>query len=217
MSATSQLTPELRSQLKILIVDDHALLNETLKAVLERSQGISTDTLTSVDEAVEAVSRNGRYDAMLVDYDGPGMAGLDGLKTLVAANEGAVALFSGVANWSIVERAIKAGASGFIPKTLPTKTLGHAIRFIADGEVYLPSDYIMQKPASGDKDFGLKPREARVLGLLCEGLQNKEIGSELEVEETTVKMDVKAICRKLGVRNRTEAVIKAFRHGLGQV
>jgi DNA-binding NarL/FixJ family response regulator len=151
---------------------------------------------------------------VLLDYDGPGMEGLDGLTRMIQANGGSVALFSGVANWSIVERAVKLGASGFIPKTLPVRTLGHAIRFIVDGELYLPSEFMLHKP-DGANEFGLKPREMRALALLCEGKQNKEIGAELGVEETTVKADVKSICRKMGVRNRTEAVIKAIKMGMG--
>jgi len=120
-----------------------------------------------------------------------------------------------VANWTIVERALRLGASGFIPKTLALKTLGHAIRLIADGEVYLPTDMLLHRARGEDEtDFGFKPREQRVLALLCEGMPNKEIGRELGLEETTVKMDVKAICRKLKVSNRTQAVIKAMGLGL---
>lgn len=132
---------------------------------------------------------------------------------LIAANEGSVALFSGVVGWSIVERAIAAGASGFIPKTLHVKTLSHAIRFIADGDVYLPLEFMMRQTGQENGEFGFKPRELRVLTLLCEGLQNKEISNRLNIEETTVKMDVKSICRKMDVRNRTQAVIKAMKTG----
>lgn len=200
---------------KVLIVDDHGLLNETLVAALGRDETLSVAAVKSVEAAHELIAENGRYNAILADYDGPGMDGLEGLRSLVEANDGSVALFSGVANWSVAERALKLGASGFIPKTLPLKTLGHAIRLIADGEVYLPSDVLLRTARGEDEtDVGLKPRERRVLALLCEGMSNKEIGRELSIEETTVKMDVKAICRKLDVRNRTQAVIKAMGMGL---
>jgi DNA-binding NarL/FixJ family response regulator len=199
---------------RILIVDDHALLNETLTPVLQKNEGFRVESFTDMDTAITQIETNGRYDAVLLDYDGPGMEGLDGLTRMIQANGGSVALFSGVANWSIVERAVKLGASGFIPKTLPVRTLGHAIRFIVDGELYLPSEFMLHKP-DGANEFGLKPREMRALALLCEGKQNKEIGAELGVEETTVKADVKSICRKMGVRNRTEAVIKAIKMGMG--
>jgi DNA-binding NarL/FixJ family response regulator len=198
---------------RVLIVDDHALLNEMLTAALARNEGFDVAAATSVEAALDLIRREGPYDAVLVDFDGPGMDGLKGLARISEANGGGVALFSGVASASVVERAVKMGASGYIPKTMQIRSVGRAVRFIADGEVYLPSDMILRKPLEGEIAFGLKPREARVLSALCEGLQNKEIGAALEIEETTVKMDVRAICIKMGVRNRTEAVIKALKQG----
>ena len=198
---------------RVLIVDDHLLLSGTLAAVLQKSGGFEVEAVPDLDEALARIASNGRYDAVLLDYDVPGMNSLDGLARAVKANGGSVALFSGVATWSVVERAIELGAAGFIPKTLPVRTLGHAIRFIMDGEIYLPSEFMLRKPQD-DNPFDMKPREIRTLALLCEGKQNKEIGAEIGVEETTVKSDVKSICRKIGVRNRTEAVIKALKLGL---
>ncbi|MBY6201031.1 response regulator transcription factor [Maritalea mobilis] len=195
----------------VLIVDDHVLVTETLGDFLIKEEGFHVDVAMNVRVAEELIAQADHYDVILVDYEGPGMTGLNGLKTLLQANKGAVALFSGVANDTVVERAIRAGASGFIPKSLPPKMLGHAIRIIADGQIFLSSDFILRRSSDSDIPFDLKVREQRVLALLCEGLQNKEIGSELGVEETTVKMDVKSICRKMGVRNRTEAVIMAIK------
>jgi two-component system, NarL family, nitrate/nitrite response regulator NarL len=94
------------------------------------------------------------------------------------------------------------------------KTLVHAIRFIADGEVYLPYEYMKRLSNEDVDELGLKPRERQVLAYLCEGMQNKEIGREVGIEEVIVKMDVKSICRKLEVRNRTEAVLEARKRGI---
>lgn len=200
--------------LKVLVADDHLLVAETVVTALTSEHGFKVETAPDVDAAVAMVQNSGPYDAILLDYDLPGMNSLDGLRRLMQANNGRVALFSGVVNWSIVDHAIEKGASGFIPKTVPLKTLGHAIRFIADGEVYLPAEYMRRVRQGEDGGFGLKPRELRVLSFLCEGLQNKEIGRELGIEEMIVKMDVKSICRKLGARNRTQAVIVARKVGL---
>ena len=210
-SLTAPVSPD---AISVLIVDDHALLSESLVAALQRTQDFLATAVPSIDAAEALIKEHGRFSAVLADYGGPGMSGIDGLMRLINANKGSVALFSGVVGWPTAERAIAAGASGFIPKTLHVKTLGHAIRFIADGEVYLPLEFMLRQTEKEYGEFDLKPRELRVLTLLCEGLQNKEISSRLNIEETTVKMDVKSICRKMDVRNRTQAVIKAIKTGI---
>ncbi|TVR43488.1 MAG: DNA-binding response regulator [Rhodobacteraceae bacterium] len=130
------------------------------------------------------------------------------------ANDGPVVLFSGVVKRTTVEMALDQGASGFVPKTLGLRALGHALQLVADGEVFLPAEFIRYANTPDTADFTLKPRELRVLALLGQGMQNKKIGLELGLEEVIVKMDVKSICRKLKAENRTQAVITAMRHGL---
>jgi DNA-binding NarL/FixJ family response regulator len=198
----------------ILIVDDHLLVSETLAAGLLAEGGFALDIVSDLESALENIAQRGRYRVVLLDYQIPGVEGLVALRSLIEANGGGVALFSGVAGWAIVERAMEQGASGFIPKTIPLKTLVHAIRFIADGEVYLPSDYMRRFSSGEGPMYNLKPREMQVLAYLCEGMQNKEIGREVGIDEVIVKMDVKSICRKLGVRNRTEAALEARKQGI---
>jgi DNA-binding NarL/FixJ family response regulator len=201
-------------ELRILVVDDHSLICETLSAALDLEAGLNAESVATVDAACDRINEAGRFNVVLLDYEVPGMDGLNGLRRLIGANDGAVALFSGVASRMVVERAIDAGAGGFIPKTLPFRTLKHALRLIAEGELYLPGEF-MRRTANDDAgEIGLKPREMRVLGFLCEGMQNKEIGRELGVEETIIKMDVKSICRKMGARNRTQVVIEAMKRGV---
>lgn len=195
--------------IRALVVDDHTLVAETVVAALSSESGISVETAADIGAAEAMIGERGRYDVILLDYDLPGTQALDGLERIMTANAGGVALFSGVANWTVVERALALGASGFIPKTLPLRTVAHAMRFIADGEVYVPAEYVMRMSRSDAAGLGLKPREMKVLGFLNEGMPNKEIGRQVGVEETIVKMDVKSICRKLGVRNRTQAVLAA--------
>ena len=206
--------PAQHAAFDVLLVDDHLLLSETVAAGLSVAEGYSVDYVRDLDAALARIGKRGRYQVILLDYHLPGVDGLTALRALDEANEGGVALFSGVAGWSVAERALEMGARGFIPKTIPLRTLANAIRFIADGEIYMPTEYMLKRSHAGDRAVGLKPRELLVLRYLCEGMSNKEIGREVGVEESIVKMDVKAICRKLGVRNRTQAVIEAQKRGL---
>lgn len=202
---------------KVLLVDDHSLIIEVISAALRGKPGkddMVVDTATTVKDALQKIARNGRYDVVLLDYQVPGMSDLAGLRSLIASNGGGVVLFSGTASSRIVERAIELGASGYVPKTSSLKTMRHAIQFVADGEIYLPADYLLKRSTGPAADFGLKPRERQVLELLCQGLQNKQIGNELGLEETIVKLDLRSICRKLGAANRTQAVIEARKLGL---
>jgi two-component system, NarL family, nitrate/nitrite response regulator NarL len=199
--------------LRVLLVDDHALVCETLSLALT-SDEMALETACSVDQAQDRISAHGRFDVILLDSDVPGMVGLSGMRTLVRMNQGGVVLFTGVASRLLVGRALDAGAVGYIPKTLPLHTVRHAIRFIAEGETYLPVEYLLRSGEHVGAELGLKTREVRVLTLLCEGLSNKDISLEMGVEETIVKLDAKSIFRILGVKNRTQAVIEARRRGL---
>jgi two-component system, NarL family, nitrate/nitrite response regulator NarL len=201
------------SSISVLIVDDHALVRETIALSLSLDGDWTFNVSPDINSALQAIRENGRYNTVLLDYEVPGTQGLEGLEKLIEANEGGVALFSGVASNLIARRALEAGASGFIPKTLPLKSLKNAIRFIAEGEVYVPADFTLRESKT-QGDHGLKPRELQVLSYLAEGLPNKEIGRRLGSTETIVKLDVKSICRKLDVKNRTQIVIEAGRRGL---
>lgn len=198
----------------VLIVDDHVLLSQTILSILEKDGDCSVDVALHLDEALQKIADRGRYDVVLFDYQLPGAVGLQGLRQVIELNRGGTALFSGVAGLSIAQSAMEQGASGFIPKSIQIKTLLHAINSIANGELYFPTEYLLRLSNGDSASFGLKQRELRVLAYLSEGLQNKEIGREVGIEEVIVKMDVKAICRKLGVRNRTEAALAARKLGL---
>jgi DNA-binding NarL/FixJ family response regulator len=200
--------------IRVLVVDDHTLIAETVVAALSSENDMTIETAKDINETEGLIRTKGRFDVVLLDYDLPDTNALEGLKRVMDLNSGGVALFSGVANWTVVERALAMGAKGFIPKTLPLRTVAHALRFIADDEVYVPADFALQIGKGSGGTVGLKPREVRVLSFLNEGLQNKEIARHVGIEETIVKMDVKSICRKLGARNRTQAVLAARKQGL---
>lgn len=199
---------------KILLADDHDLVRDTLKLFLE-SGGMGPITVAaSVSEAEAALTEPGneKFDIVILDYDMPGMNGLDGLRRILqVAAPVPVVLLSGSAAAAVARDAIGAGARGFLSKTMPATALTAAIQLILGGETFFPFS-LDSGPA--EERISLTVREQEVLQLLAEGLSNKEIARELGVQEVTVKLHVRTLSRKLGARNRTHAVMIARDHKL---
>ncbi|MBS1302702.1 response regulator transcription factor [Loktanella sp. SALINAS62] len=195
------------SDLRLLIADDHDLVRESIAALLKQEGDILVTTVATLDEALAAVEKSGRFDLVLLDYKMPGMNGLDGLARMRKSNDGhPVALMSGNASRAVAEEAIGSGAAGFIPKTMASRSMASAVRFMAAGEVFVPYGFMQQDDTTvGD----LSPRETEVLRGIAEGKSNKEIARDLELQEVTIKLYVKTLFRKLEARNRTHAVIIA--------
>jgi DNA-binding NarL/FixJ family response regulator len=174
--------------------------------------------VNSLDAALGVLRRNSRYDVAVLDLHMPGMNGLEGLGKVISGWPALpVALMSGAASDSDVERALSMGARGYLPKTMPGKTLVRALELILAGDIYLPSTALRPMIGSGapDRRSGLTDREGQVLKQLKEGLANKEIAQQLGINVVTVKMHLRSLSKKLEARNRTELVLKAIQLGLG--
>jgi DNA-binding NarL/FixJ family response regulator len=194
--------------MRVLIADDHELVRDTI-AMFLRSEGMSdVVTVESLDAAIEATEEAGSFDLVLLDYDMPGMNSMDGLRAMQKANEGRpVAVISGTVKATLANEAVSAGAAGFIPKTLGPKSMVSALRFMASGEVFVPFE--LMKNAEAKAVGNLTERETQVLRCLCDGKSNKEIARELDLQEVTIKLHVKTLCRKLEAKNRTQAAMIA--------
>ncbi|MDF2232920.1 response regulator transcription factor [Albimonas sp. CAU 1670] len=204
--------------MRLLIADDHALVRDALSAFLAREPDLQVETADSLPEAAARIETAGPFDLVLLDYEMPGMDGLAGLERALGLNAGRpVALMSGAASREIARQALDAGAAGFLPKTVAAASLVHAVRFMLAGEIYAPVAFMTApepEAAMHPLEEKLSERERQVLGGLCRGLSNKEIARELTLQEVTVKLHVKTLCRKLDARNRTQAAMVAKEAGI---
>lgn len=198
--------------MRILIADDHDMVRDTISAYLSSEGGAEVTTATDLPSALHEMEGSGPFDLVLLDYNMPGMMGLDGLIRALAANGGTgVGILSGSAPPRTAQDALDAGAIGFIPKTMGAKSLLNAVRFMSAGEIYMPVEFMREQSAAETHPLAqkLSPRELEVLGGLCRGLSNKEIARELDLQEVTIKLHVRTLCRKLEAKNRTQAALIA--------
>ncbi|SLN37244.1 Nitrate/nitrite response regulator protein NarL [Roseovarius albus] len=198
---------------KILIADDHDLVRGTIAEYLRSSSGFEVFCASSLQDAIEVNANEAPFSLILLDYSMPGMEALSGLEKMQKLVNCPIAIISGTAPPDIARTAIKAGADGFLPKTLTPAVLLAAVQHILDGNVYIPEE--LSRESDDDSDLVLlTPREKDVLIGLAQGLSNKEIARNLDVQEVTVKLHVKTLSRKLGARNRTHAAMLARDKGL---
>ena len=208
--------------IKVMIVDDHNLVREGLKAVF--AQGDEIDVVGeagSGEEAIEMVEKV-KPDVILMDISMPGMNGIQATKQIRDKHPDAkIVILTMLDQEGYVYEAIKAGATGYMLKSTSSDELVNAIQTVNDGKALLHPDATAQLlkefvtlAQNKAKDYGLSNREMEVLQLLSEGKTNKEIAKALWISEQTVKTHVAHIFDKLGTSDRTETVARALRSGL---
>jgi len=210
--------------MRVLIADDHDLVRDSIKSFIERvAPDITVLDCGSLDEALSLIERQAAFDVIVLDLRMPGMNGFDGLKKVQELRpQTPVVVMSGSTDSRTAHEVLDHGARGFFPKTMTGKVLVSALRLVMAGEIFIPSAYVagtatadrlaMESSSAGGPAF--TRREQEVLGHLLRGRSNKEIALSLGLEEVTVKLHVRGVCRKLGARNRTEAVAIAHQRGL---
>ena len=209
--------------MKILVIDDHPLIQEALRHVLAALDPfLEYIQAQDASEAHAALSREPDADLILLDLALPGCDGFELLAQLRREWPGMpVLVLSATHDRETVEHALDLGAMGFIPKTANTRVLLEALQLVLAGGVYVPSEPMRASAAvrpraalTRPEQLGLTLRQADVLKLLVQGKPNKLICRDLKLSEGTVKVHVSAILRALNVRNRTQVVIELARRGV---
>ncbi len=203
-------------KIRILLVDDHMVIRMGLMTATSDTPDMEVVAdVESGQEAVEAYRRH-RPDIVVLDLRMHGMGGIETIRALREEfGDPRILIFSNYAKGEEVYQAIKAGASGFVVKEMALDRLLEAIRKVYNGEQYIPPEVAAR---IGERLLAqLSPRELDVLQHVAKGLSNKEIAARLGVVEGTVKIHVANIFSKLGVSDRTQALVAAVKRGIIQI
>jgi len=203
---------------RILIVEDHALVCEAMVQTLSRLEpGIECVEARGSEEALARLEESSDWDLAVVDLMLPGLNGFALLGVMAKRFPDVPAMVvSGLDDAVSVQRALKAGASGFVPKSCSGEELRRAVRTVLDGGVYVPAIEAAKASRAGmpvSERFGLTNAQARVLELLAQGKTNREIADLLGLSEGTVKVHMSAIFRALKVRSRAQVLVVLSRNG----
>ncbi|MEV0328061.1 response regulator transcription factor [Micromonospora echinospora] len=216
------------SAIRVLLADDHHLVRTGFRVILEAEDDIEVvGEASDGRQAVDLAARQ-RPDVVLMDVEMPGTDGLEATRRIVAADTGpAVLILTTFDRDDYLFAALQAGASGFLLKNGTPEALIDAVRVVARGDALLAPEITRRviatfarpgAPTGGRADGArlseLTPREHEVLVLLAGGATNAEIATALFLGEATVKTHVSRVLGKLGLRDRTQAVVYAYEHGV---
>lgn len=218
------------AEIRVFVVDDNANHSAGIKQLLELQPGYRVVGIaTNGDDAVKRVA-NTDVDVVLMDMNMPDIDGITAInQILIRRNDIKILALTGYDDPDLIFRAMKAGAKGYILKTMVTSQLNHAIDEIIADKIFLPTtlatkffDEFHTKVTAASRPDPTKQallsyltnREKEVLKLLTEGITYKGVADRLVISETTVKTHVNNIFQKLQVNDRTQAVLYALKYGL---
>jgi DNA-binding NarL/FixJ family response regulator len=206
---------------QVLIVDDHPLYRLALKgAVAAACTHCEIFEADSVAGLFDALDQHPHADLLLLDLNLPGAYGFNALAHLRGSRpELPIIVISASDDARTMRQALAFGAQSFVSKSADAATIGKNVQAVLGGEAITHAGVILEREPGADQgalEIGqrmaqLTPQQFRVLGMLCAGLLNKQIGDDLQITEATVKAHMTEILRKLGAANRTQAVLLAGR------
>jgi DNA-binding NarL/FixJ family response regulator len=212
--------------IRVLIVDDHALVRRGFRMILDNEADIDVVAEAEDGRAAIDAARQHRPDVALIDIQMPVMDGLEATRLILAdpPNRTRILILTTFERDDYVFQALRLGASGFLLKNAPPEDLITGVRVVANGDALLSPSItrrVVQEfarhtpgPVASPDLQRLTNRETDVLRSLSQGLSNAEIAAALFVTEATVKTYVSAVLAKLGLRDRVQAVVFAYENGL---
>lgn len=202
----------------MLIVDDHPLYSDALESALELVfEDCDIRKASTLSDALELARGGFAPELVMFDLKLPDVTGISGFRTLRAHLPNArVLVISSLASFDLVHSLLHEGAAGFLPKDTSARDLRSVLAEITAGNIYVPKDF--RQPSRDGREAicsefdhpslaELTPQQKRIMRLICRGKPNKQIAYELSLAEATVKAHITALLRRLGVRNRTQAVV----------
>lgn len=202
----------------LLIVDSQKLVTDLITSALNTSDEFVVSSATNLTSAIDILkaAASDQFDIILLEINlGKPMTVSEVGHLAKLSAPAKLVLFTDHADKPFVESCIQVGAFGFVPKSLSLQAFKCVLSFITAGQVFIPADLYSRTGSVGRPDNSLlKPYEMDVLEKLSIGMSNKEITQCLNLRESTVKLRVRSLCKKLGATNRTQALVNAQRQGL---
>ena len=204
------------AKLRVLLVDDHALVRHGFRRILEDDPEIEVVGEASTGEEAVRLATKEKPAVIVMDCAMPGMNGLEATRKILETRpDAAILMLSMHSEDTLVRQALDAGARGYILKNAMDLDLANAVKRVAKGEKVMDPQ-VVARPAAlkGEREGGLTPRELEVLQRIVAGKSNKEIAAELNLSANTVSVHRANIMDTLGIHKTAELVVYAIRNGL---
>jgi DNA-binding NarL/FixJ family response regulator len=203
------------SKLTVMLVDDHSLVRQGFRRMLEDDPGIAVVGEASDGEEAVQLAHKLRPKVIVMDCSLPGTSGLDATRRILESSpQTAILMLSMHSEDTLVRQALEVGARGYVLKNAVDLDLASAIKRVAAGEKVLDSQLTPRETLKGERDAGLTQRELEILQLIVNGQSNKEIATNLKLSVNTVAVHRANIMNALGIHKTADLVVYAIRNGL---